>query len=215
MQSSIMLSVIRMLFIQILFSVTVITFAQPTMPSISYIKVDQFGYTTNAQKVAVISDPQVGFNNELAFTPGTTYQLRNWNNNSVVHSAAISQWNGGAVHDQSGDAGWWFDFSVVTTPGDYYIYDPTNDVRSHRFVIDNEVYDNVLKSAVRAFYYNRCGIAKQSPFAEPGFTDATSFSQDANARFVLDKTNAALEKDLSGGSTRSNVGIFGKSNCVY
>jgi len=174
-------------------------FAQATMPSISYIKVDQFGYTQNAEKVAVISDPQVGFNNALAFSPGLTYQLRNWSSNAVVYSGPISQWNAGAVHDQSGDAGWWFDFSSVTQAGDYYIYDPTNDVRSHRFTIDDEIYDRVLKSAVRAFYYNRCGIAKQAPFAETGFTDATSFTQDANARYVLAKGNATLEKDLSGG----------------
>ena len=173
--------------------------AQSTSPAISYIKIDQFGYKENAEKVAVISNPQVGFNSELEFTPGTMYQLRNWNTNAIVYSGAISQWNGGTVHDQSGDAGWWFDFSSVTTPGDYYVFDPTHNVRSHRFVIDDEVYELVLKSAVRAFFYNRCGMAKQAPYAEPGFTDALAFSQDANARFVLDKTNAALEKDLSGG----------------
>ena len=186
-------------YILTLMSFSWVTVAQPTVPAISYIKVDQFGYKETSTKVAVISDPQVGFNEVLGFSPGTSYQLRDWFTNAVVYTATIEQWNGGSVHDQSGDAGWWFDFSSVSTPGEYYIFDPANNVRSHRFVIDDEVYSHILKSAFRVFYYNRCGIEKQTPYAQSPWTDATSFTQDAQARYVLDKTNASLEKDLSGG----------------
>jgi len=52
------------------------------------------------------------------------------------------------------------------------------------------------------FFYNRCNFAKQAPYAEPGFSDGVAFSnnlQDANSRYVLDKNNAATEKNLSGG----------------
>jgi len=190
----------KQLFLMILMlSIALTLSAQPTMPSISYIKVDQFGYKENSTKVAVISDPQVGFNNDLTFSPGGMYQLREWYTDAVVFSADIQQWNGGAVHEQSGDAGWWFDFSSVTTAGEYYIYDATNNVRSHRFVINDDVYAQVLKSAMRVFYYNRCGIAKQNPYAQSPWTDATSFTQDAQARDVFNKTNGNLEKDLSGG----------------
>ncbi len=173
--------------------------AQPSTPAISYIKVDQFGYREDASKVAVISDPQVGFNDVLGFTPGATYELRDWFTDAVVYSSTIQQWNGGAVHDQSGDAGWWFDFSSISVVGEYYIFDPTNNVRSHRFIIDDDVYTHVLKSAMRVFFYNRCGIAKQNPYAQSPWTDATSFTQDIQARDVFDKSNASLEKDLSGG----------------
>lgn len=190
---------IRFFFFIVCLSIVYSVTAQAPTPAISYIKVDQFGYRQNAAKVAVISDPQVGFNDILQFAPGSTYQLRDWYSNAVVYSSSIQQWNGGAVHDQSGDAGWWFDFSSVTTPGDYYVFDPANNVRSHRFVIGDDVYAHVIKSAMRVFYYNRCGIAKQNPYAQSPWTDATSFTQDAQARDVFDKTNAALEKDLSGG----------------
>lgn len=40
-----------------------------------FIKIDQFGYKTTDQKIAVISDPQVGYNSALSFSPGATYQV--------------------------------------------------------------------------------------------------------------------------------------------
>ena len=82
-----------------------------------FIKIDQFGYRPNDQKIAVMSDPQTGFNAALSFTPGPTYEVRNWTTNAVVFSGTPVAWNGGATHSQSGDKVWWFDFSSVTTPG--------------------------------------------------------------------------------------------------
>ena len=64
------------------------------------------------------------------------------------------------THAQSGDKVWWFDFSSVTRWGEYYIYDPANDTRSARFRIDHDVYEDVLKQAVRMYYYQRRGAAK-------------------------------------------------------
>jgi len=176
--------------------------AQTNIATSNFIKVDQFGYLPNATKVAVISNPQTGFNAEQSFTAGTTYQVRNWQNGSVVFSGSPQSWNGGATHTQSGDKGWWFDFSTVNTIGSYYIYDVSNNVRSYQFNINDDVYSPVLKAATRMFYYNRCNFAKQAPYAEPGFTDGVAFSnqlQDGNSRYVFDKNNAATEKDLSGG----------------
>src|SRR5687767_5034308 len=52
--------------------------AQPSTVS-QHIKVDQFGYFPNAKKVAVIADPQAGYNAAEAFSPGTganQYQIR-------------------------------------------------------------------------------------------------------------------------------------------
>ena len=39
---------------------------------IPVIVVDQFGYPTKASKIAVIRDPQMGYDNVVSFTPGTT-----------------------------------------------------------------------------------------------------------------------------------------------
>ena len=89
--------------------------AQPSVIS-PFIKIDQFGYLCDAEKVSVISDPVNGFNGSESFSPGTginNYQVRDWNNNTVAYQGTIQAWNGGAVHMQSGDRGWYFDFTAL------------------------------------------------------------------------------------------------------
>jgi len=177
------------------------TYAQPTSPESNFIKVDQFGYLPNASKVAVISDPQIGYNASDAFTPGGTYQLREFTSGNVVFSGNPQTWNGGATHAQSGDRGWWFDFSGVTAPGTYYVYDVTNNVRSYEFEINNDVYNAALQAATRMFYYNRSGVAKVAPYAEGNWTynGAAFQQQDSNCRFYLTPDDASTAKDLDGG----------------
>lgn len=166
-----------------------------------FIKIDQFGYPVNAQKIAVISDPQVGYNAALAFTPGTTYEVRNWVTDVVVFSGTITTWNGGATQAQSGDKAFWFDFSAVVTPGSYYVFDPTNNVGSYKFEINDCVYNSVLKTAMRMFYYQRCGFAKQLPYADTGYVDGASHlgtQQDLDCR-LYNNPISGTSKNLSGG----------------
>lgn len=167
-----------------------------------FIHVDQFGYESNTEKVAVLSNPQVGYNASDSYTAPATMELRDASTDAVVYSDAPSSWNAGATHDQSGDKGWWFDFSDYTGTGTFYVYDPVNDERSSDFEIGENVYNEVLKSAVKMFYYNRCNMAKESPYAESNWVDGNNFEnalQDANCRYVYDINNAGLEKDLTGG----------------
>ena len=125
----------------------------------NHIKVDQFGYRCNDQKIAVISNPKTGYNSGSPFTPGTTtYQVKRWSDDVTVYSGTITQWNGGATDTESGDAAWWFDFSSLTTPGNYYIYDATKNVGSYEFEIDDQVYATVLMQCMRMFFYQRCGL---------------------------------------------------------
>jgi endoglucanase len=165
------------------------------------IAVDQFGYPSDLTKVAVISDPQQGFNAAESYTPGSTLEVRAWTNNAVVFSGSPVQWSNGVTHAQSGDRAWWFDFSPVTRWGEYYVYDPANDTRSARFRIDHRVYENVLKQAGRAFYYQRRGTDKPLPYAGARWTDGTNFLgplQDSHCRRI-DNAVPATEKDLRGG----------------
>ncbi len=165
------------------------------------IAVDQFGYLPDLPKVAVISDPQVGFNAAESYTPGATLEVRSWESNTVVFSGAPVAWSNGATHAQSGDKVWWFDFSSVTRWGEYYIYDPANDTRSARFRIDHDVYEDALKQAMRVYYYQRRGAAKSLPYAEARWTDGTNFMgplQDTHCRLITNPT-LATEKDLRGG----------------
>src|ERR1700751_4969307 len=89
-------------------------FAMAIPPAIdNHIKVDQFGYRCNDQKIAVISNPQTGFNSGSPFSPSTAtnqYEIRNWSTNATVYTGTLTAWNGGATHAQSGDKVWWFDF---------------------------------------------------------------------------------------------------------
>lgn len=165
------------------------------------IKIDQFGYRINDQKIAIISNPQVGYNATAPFIPGNTYEVRDWMTNAVVYSATITPWNGGITHAQSGDKVWWFDFSSVTMPGSYYVFDPTNNVGSYRFEINDCVYNEALKRSVRTFYYQRCGSAKQYPFVDTGYVVGVchkGVQQDVDCRLYND-SSIATSKDLSGG----------------
>ena len=167
-----------------------------------YIMVDQFGYRPQDKKVAVIVDPQKGYNAADSYVPGKAIEVRKWSDNTVFYVGAPQKWNNGEIQQSSGDRGYWFDFSTVSEPGHYYLYDPATGKRSHPFLIDRDVYYPVLKAAVRMFYYNRSNFAKEPPYADPKWTDKESFigsNQDLEAHFVDDKQNKALVKDVSGG----------------
>lgn len=185
-------------FLSIVCAVTVI--ASPGTTT-QFIKIDQFGYRPNDQKIAVIANPITGYNNTTSFAPGTTYEVRDWTTDVAVFTGTITAWNGGATQTQSGDNVWWFDFSSLTTVGSYYIYDVTNAVGSYRFEINDCVYNISLKHALRMYYYQRCGISKQATFAGTGWADSACHrgaQQDTDCR-LYNNTNVSTSKDLSGG----------------
>lgn len=168
----------------------------------THFKIDQIGYRPADKKVALISNPVTGYNAPSPYTPGATLEIKNAITNAVVFSGAPVAWNGGATHVQSGDKAWWFDFSTVTTAGDYYVNDPANNKRSYAFRIANDVYNDALKYALRSYYYQRCGTAKSVAFAGADYSDVACHAgalQDLDCRDVTNPTNVSLAKDLSGG----------------
>jgi chitodextrinase len=170
-----------------------------------FIRVDQFGYLQNARKVAVIVNPQVGSNAGQPFNASTganQYQVRRWSDDAVVFSGTIQAWKNGATQTSSGDKGWWFDFSMVNTPGSYYIFDVGNNVGSHRFEIGDHVYNEVLKAAVRTYYYQRINFAKQPPYTDAKWADAATHEgpgQDREATSRYAKSDMSTARDLHGG----------------
>jgi endoglucanase len=167
-----------------------------------FIVVDQFGYLPVAQKIAVIRDPQTGFDASKSFTPGTDYALVDKNTGIHVLSGNPVAWNSGATDASSGDKAWWFDFSDVETPGTYYVLDITNNKRSYEFVIAENLYNEILRHAVRAFFYQRAGHEKAATYAGAAWADGASHIknlQDKNARQYNRTTDASTELDLSGG----------------
>lgn len=172
----------------------------PGLPPVTgRIHVDQFGYLPDEQKIAVISDPQRGYNAADSYTPGPALEVRRRSNGMVVHRGVPSVWNNGAVHEDSGDRGWWFDFSAVRSPGDYYIFDPSTQLRSPVFRVAPDVFHPILRTAVRTYYYQRLAVPIQPPYAEAPWTFEPELLQDREARAVWAKNNPATARELSGG----------------
>jgi hypothetical protein len=168
---------------------------------IPVIVVDQLGYRPGSQKVAVIRDPQVGYDANVSFSPGSRYQLVNHAGQIVKEGAPVS-WMGGATDSSSGDKVWWFDFSDVTTQGTYHVVDVEKNARSPEFDIDGDVYRSALKHAVRMYYYQRAGFAKSAQTAGADWADGVSHlgsGQDGEAHSVVAKSDGSLVRDLRGG----------------
>jgi len=173
--------------------------ALPISPT---LVVDQFGYLPASEKIAVIRLPSVGFDADQAAPVAASYSIVDAANGQEVLTVTPTPWNGGAVDDSSGDAAEWLDFSELTTPGEYYVVDGESSLRSARFLIQEDVYRDVLNQAVKTFFYQRAGFAKDAEFAGAGWADAASHVgplQDANCRRYDAPSDAATERDLSGG----------------
>jgi len=166
---------------------------QPLSP---FILVDQFGYLPSSEKIAVIRSPETGFDSGMSFTPGATYALVDAHSSQKLLEAAPAQWNAGATDSSSGDKAWWFDFSTVTTPGDYFVLDETQNVRSAVFSLSSGVYRSVLVQTMRMYYYQRDGIAKLTQFAGADWEDGMAHPQDVMCGLYSDGSGP---QDLHGG----------------
>jgi endoglucanase len=171
------------------------------------IVVDQFGYLTKSKKVAVIRAPQVGYDSFARFAPGKSYALIELPAGRVVKTAAPTEWNGGSTDQVSGDQAWWFDFSEVEAPGRYAVVDLEKSIRSADFSIGEHVYKDVMKHALRAFFYQRAGVEKKPEFAGRAWGDKASHlgpGQDSESRpwhegRPSNPFSKSLIKDLRGG----------------
>lgn len=173
---------------------------RPGLPAVTgRIQVDQFGYLPAEDKVAVISNPQKGYNSMDKYKPGSELEVRQTPGDSVVLKGAPKQWNNGETHEDSGDQGWWFDFSSLRTPGKYYVYDPSTKLRSPVFTIGDDVYKDVLRAAVRTYFYQRLSWTFKEPSAEKPWLLPSYMDQDKKARALWAKDDASTERDLSGG----------------
>lgn len=176
--------------------------ANAQIPVVANILVDQFGYRPHDPKVAVIRIPHVGYDSGQKFVPGNPYQVRRASDGEVVFSGALAPWNQGAIEESSGDSGFWFDFSSVVAPGTYFIFDKANDVRSPVFRVDQKVYKDILKAAMRMYFYQRSGFAKQRPYADECWVDGAAYigpDQDTEAHDVTDRNNGGKIRNLIGG----------------
>jgi hypothetical protein len=184
--------------------------AQPRLSD--SIVVDQFGYRAQSKKVAVFRAPQLGKDAPTPsnYTPGNTIRVIREEDagNNIVYSGQATAFKGGAVDEKSGDKIWHFDFTGVTEPGRYHIRDEANGLRSFSFRIADDVYNDVLKAAVRMLFYQRAGIAKPAQYAFEEWADVMCYDQDRRSRYKEAPNNASLERDLRGGWF--DAGDYGK-----
>ena len=175
---------------------------QASPATTSLIVTDQFGYLPADEKIAVLRDPQDGFDQAVSYAPGTI-EVRKSADNSTVFSPDIRIWRNGQTDAASGDKVWWADFSALTAEGEYYLYDTVRNIRSHTFRIGGDVYKDLLKTAGRTFFYQRASQAKTAPYADSRWSDAASHGQDAAAlRMDPDDPETGVPgtaRDLSGG----------------
>ena len=167
-----------------------------------YIVVDQFGYRPVSEKIAVVRSPVTGYDQPHPYAPGAKFALVNAKTGEQLLVAAATAHNGGNVDKSSGDKAWWFDFSSITAPGDYYVLDVDTGVKSFPFRIAEDVYRDVLKQAVRTFFYQRAGQKKDAMYAGAAWADEASHvgpGQDHNCRLFSAPNDASTEKDLWGG----------------
>ncbi|GAB3340012.1 hypothetical protein GCM10027299_53060 [Larkinella ripae] len=159
---------------------------------------DQFGWRTNSKKIIIFADPITGQNGSVSYTPGAQFQVRKKSDNSLVFTGNVVAWNAGSTHGDSGDKVWHGDFSTVTTPGTYYIVDPTKNLRSYEFEIKNDVYTPLLKTSVKTFYYQRSGTA--IPATHGGnWNHPAAHGQDANALLFTSSAQAGTARNVTGG----------------
>jgi hypothetical protein len=127
-----------------------------------FLIVDQFGYLPNAPKIAVIKDPQIGFDAENSFTPGSLYAVVNNATGDTVFTGTPVSWRDGGTNTSSGDRAWHFDFTEVSATGTYFIVDVEKNIRSYRFNISPSVYNEVLRQTMRTFFTSGWVLPRRS-----------------------------------------------------
>jgi len=164
------------------------------------ILVDQFGYPIEGRKVAVIKVPVEGADAGMwQDEPGDTMLVRDLESGDVVFRGSVTSWDDGRMHEQSGDKVWHFDFSEVTEPGYYRIEDPVTERRSHPFEIRENPWKNVLRAAMRTYFYQRSGHEKLPEFAGENWADEAAYLQEKHTRDVFAPHDPDRERDLHGG----------------
>ena len=136
----------------------------------NFIRIDQFGYPTTGSKVAIIARAREGYNAGagIEIDPSQRVEVVRQADQSVTYAAFPQAWNGGSLDGVSGDMGYWFDFTSLRDTGTYKIRLTKNDgttAESYPFRIADDVYADVLRTAVEFFYYQRVNQEKTAEYA--------------------------------------------------
>ncbi len=125
------------------------------------IKVNQEGYKTASEKIAVVS----GFGDVLGCNVGTEFNLVNTETGETAFTGTLALIT---EYDElfSGEAMLSADFSDYTEEGSYYIQIADIDESSPVFTISDNVYDSLLADSMRYFYYQRANTEITEDYGE-------------------------------------------------
>lgn len=147
-------------------------------PSAPAIRVNQVGYLPRAEKYAYVA----GFPETLNVCPGTRFQVRNALDDAVVFSGRLKLVKR-VDRFVSGEKVLKAEFTRLVSLGRYYLtVDSSNIVSSPIFEIGSRQYLSMLTAASRYLYYQRQGIAIESPYAG-GYERGPGHPGDATAQF--------------------------------
>lgn len=108
---------------------------------------------------------------------GESVQLRRVADNSI----ALTVTAGPTVLDEdSQDQVAEANFTSLSTPGDYYAYLPSSQLRSYPFRIAPDVYDVVARVAMKMFFFQRCNHSRGLPYA----SDVVSGTTGAGGQWI-------------------------------
>src|SRR6185436_12574020 len=152
------------------------------------IKLDHVGYRPDDAKVAIFTAD-----------PGSTIQVRT-DAGAVVFSVPGS---GGSIRRREGDGCgarevWWVDFSPFRTGGRYHLFSAALGARSYEFVIAPDVYADVMRTALRTFFLQRCGQAKPRVYAGAWADEGACHRADAATAPARGQRDRG-RRDLAGG----------------
>ncbi|HYP91119.1 MAG TPA: glycoside hydrolase family 9 protein, partial [Polyangiaceae bacterium] len=119
-----------------------------TSPDTTSLRVNQLGYLTKSVKRAVLAD-----------NSATVFSLLDDEGNSVYDGA----FSAAALWAPSGESAKLADFSDFVTPGKYRI--AAGSAVSEPFSIGGNVFDDVSRALIKAYYFNRASTALTPTFA--------------------------------------------------
>ncbi|MFN8415708.1 MAG: glycoside hydrolase family 9 protein [Cytophagaceae bacterium] len=115
------------------------------------IKLSQIGFFPESQKIAIVNG-----------ATSATFNITTEDGSQVVYSGTLSDLNNWTF---SGEFVRSADFSDFKTPGTYRITAPGVPNPSYVFKISDKVYNDIEKSAIKMYYYQRASMALTSTYA--------------------------------------------------
>lgn len=143
------------------------------------IIVDQVGYAVNSNKIAV-------FRGEVL---PDTYDLIDVETEKIVYTGVIKEKGYNEATDENISYG---DFSDFKVPGTYYLQTGVIG-QSYTFMIAKDPYADIFDTALKQYYYSRCGLTLSTELAGEAAHNA------CHTRTAGLKDDASVQLDVSGG----------------